>query len=151
MSKFGEILEYCKAEAIACKFKPTEESIYRSLCRDYSKYFNTPLARVLKLDPIHVVLNVYEQQLDNWSEETLNKFETLEELYETIMRIKDPNYDELKEKEIADEMERYEAEEEERLKAGKAIHPALRKQPELVPDDKPKEGSISFDQSDKET
>lgn len=113
MISFQEILEVCQAQAISDKLTPNEISIWRKLCRSYSKKFHTPLYLVEKMDVEHVILNVYEDQLD-----TINhrKWENLQQLLEAIYSIEDPNYESNKEKKLEDDIARYEAEEEERQK-----------------------------------
>lgn len=124
MIEFKELLEYCQVEAIASKLKPTEDSVWRALCRSYSKLFHTPLSLVLEMDPEHVILNVYEDQAEDMNTEDYQK---LEHILDTIKSIEDPDY-ESKKNEEQDEFDRQaELEEEERIKAGRAVHPLLQR------------------------
>lgn len=117
--EFKELLDYCQVEAINNKAGPTEDSVWRSIARTYSKLFNTPLHVVLNdLVPEEVILNVYEYQLDNLD---INKFENLQELYEIVCKIEDPNYETKVEEELDEFVEQAEREEEERVKYGKSI------------------------------
>lgn len=151
MLEFKELLEYCQAEAIANKMSPTECSIYRSICRTYSKEFHTPLRDVLEMDPEHVVLNVYELQSDSIDTDDYQK---LEHILETLRSIEDPEYEKAKEAELAEIDRQAELEEEERLKSGKAVHPSLQKKldekrllekGQPVPEKKPTGGFINLD------
>ena len=47
MIEFKDLTDYCQALAIANKLSPTEESVWRSICRSYSKKFNEPLSACL--------------------------------------------------------------------------------------------------------
>lgn len=120
--EFKDLLDYCQAEAISGKFSPTEDSVYRSLCRTYSKKFHTPLHTVLALPVTDVVLAVYEEQLEDLD---MDKFENLEQVHETILAILDPNYEAHKETKLEQDIAAYEREEEERIAAGRLVHPSL--------------------------
>jgi hypothetical protein len=151
MIQFKELLEYCQAEAIATRMNPTEDSVWRALCRTYSKMFHTPLSQVLEMDPEHVILNVYEDQAEDMDIEDYNK---LEHILDTIRTIEDPNY-EAKRKDEQDEFDRQaELEEEERIRSGKAVHRSLQKdldakrlleKGEEPPEKKPTGGMINLD------
>jgi len=146
MIDFSELLEYCRIEAIASKMAPTEDSIYRSICRDYSEMFHTPLHMVLEMDPLHVVLNVYEKQAEGMD---TTDYQKLELIMDTIMGIEDPNYEAKKSKEQEEFDRKAELEEEERIKAGKPIYQPKKKtlsKNEEAPDKKlPKGGLINLD------
>ena len=146
MIDFSELLEYCRIEAIASKMSPTEDSIYRSICRDYSEMFHTPLHMVLEMDPLHVVLNVYEKQAEGMD---TTDYQKLELIMDTIMGIEDPNYEAKKSKEQEEFDRKAELEEEERIKAGKPIYQPKKKtlsKNEEAPDKKlPKGGLINLD------
>lgn len=156
--EFQELLDYCQSQAIASAVAPDEDSIWRSLCRTYSKTFHTPLNEVMAMSPRHVVLSVYEEQIEALD---LDKYENLEKLQDTIMNILDPNYEAEKESKLADDIAQYEREEEERVKAGRAIHPSLAKKksaPEKTvsenenppAENKPTSGSIDLSYFEKE-
>jgi hypothetical protein len=154
MISFKDLLEYCQVEAIASKVSPTEDSVWRGLCRQYSKKFHTPLNQVLEMDPEHVILNVYEDQAEEMETEDYQK---LEHIMDMIRTIEDPNYEAQKQNE-QDEFDR-QAEEEEaaRVAAGKAVHPSLqrklnqkmaedkaKKEGEEAPKEPPKQGFIDL-------
>ena len=84
MIAFTDILQYCQAEAISGRVSPTEESMYRSLCRDYSEHFNTPLHMVLELNPEFVILNVLEKRAEKFD---LEDYQSLEGILDMIMSI----------------------------------------------------------------
>lgn len=122
--EFKDILEYCSAEALANRMSPTEDSVYRSLCRAYSKLFHTPLHEVVKLDPEFVILNVYESRSEDLD---IDDYQKLEHMLDTLCSIEDPEYDKRKEQEQAEFDRLAELEEEERVKSGRAVHPVLQK------------------------
>lgn len=124
MIEFREFLEYCQIEAIANKVNPTDVSMYREMCRRYSKMFHTPLHLVETLDPEHVLLNIYEEQLEDTD---LENFQKLEHLLDIIRGIEDPEYNAAQSKEQAEVDKKAELEEEERIKSGRAVHPTLQK------------------------
>lgn len=146
MIEFKDLLEYCQAEAIASKMNPTEDSVWRALCRDYSEMFHTPLYLVLEMDPEHVVLNVYEKQAEGMDTEDYQK---LEHIMETLRGIQDPDYDFKKNKEQEEFDRQAELEEEERIKAGKPVWQPKKKPlfaKEQAPEKKlPTGGSINLD------
>lgn len=119
--EFQDLLDLLHAEAIANTLSPTEASVYRTVCRSYSKKFNTPLHVVFELDPEIVILNVYEEKLDAMDTE-----DGLEDLIDTIRGIQDPAYEEQKVKEQDEFDKRAEEEEAARVKAGRPIHSALK-------------------------
>lgn len=124
MIDFKELLEYCQVEAISSKVSPTEESVWRSLCRDYSIKFHTPLMDVLLLDPEHVVLNVYELQAETMD---TDDYQRLERIMDTLLGIEDPNYEAKKNKEQEEFDRQAELEEEERIKSGRPVYQPKKK------------------------
>lgn len=147
--EFKDLLDFCQAEAIANKLSPTEASVYRAICRSYSKMFHTPLKKVIEMDAEHVILNVYEEQLEAVDEE---KYEHLEKMLDTIYQIEDPNYERTKSEAFEDDIRMYEREEEERIRLGKPVHPSLAKKDKKTvlenekdpPENLPKGGSIDL-------
>jgi 2-oxo-4-hydroxy-4-carboxy--5-ureidoimidazoline (OHCU) decarboxylase len=116
-----EVLDFCQAEAIANKLNPNEASLWRSVCREYSSKFYTPLHEVLEMSPAHVILNVLEHRLEDADEE-----EHLYKMMDLIYTIEDPEYVR-QEKEAIDRFVREaEEEEKERIRLGKPIHPGLK-------------------------
>lgn len=124
MIEFKELLEFCQAEAIANRLSPTEASVWRGICRTYSEKFHTPLAEVLEMDPEHVILNVYESQAEDMD---IEDYQKLEHIMDTLRGIEDPNYEAKKRDEQAEFDRQAELEEEERIKAGRAVHKSLQK------------------------
>lgn len=84
---FQEILELCKAKAISDLLSPSEDSVYRSICRTYSKTFHTELEKVYAMDPEKVVSAVFEDKYDQ-----VDRIEHLETLLEEIYTLEDPDY-----------------------------------------------------------
>lgn len=121
MSNFRDLLEYVQAVAIAEKVHPTDEGLWRYICRNYSKKFNTPLHEVIKMDPEFVMLHYYEDQVD-----AIDTEDDLERILDIIYTLEDPEYERQKEKDVEDFIKESEEQEEERIKAGKPIHPAMK-------------------------
>lgn len=152
---FEELLMYCQAEALAAKVNPDEESIYRSICRGYSKKFNTPLHVVMEMDPEHVIRTHYEDQLDE-----VDLKDNIEEITDVIFGLADPDYEKKKEAELDEFAAQAEREEEERIKSGRPIHKSLAIQPSLknslseqkpiLPENAPTEGHIDLSYLEKE-
>lgn len=146
MIEFKDLLEYCQALAIANKMNPTEDSTWRSLCRDYSEAFHTPLYLVLEMDPEHVILNVYEKQAEGMDIEDYNK---LEHILDTLRTIEDPNYEAVKNKEQEEFDRKAEEEEEQRVKENRPVYVPKKKSlfGKASPPEKklPTGGSINLD------
>jgi hypothetical protein len=113
-----ELIEFCKAEALAAKLAPSEVSNWRYFCREYSKTFFTPLHEVMKLSPELVIASVFEDQL---SKKDLDNQDDYDAILEEFHRVEDPNYDANAEKEMDDFVAGIEAWEEERQRTGGAI------------------------------
>lgn len=128
MMKLSDLVEFCQAEALAAKLVPDDASIWRKICRDYSKKFMTPLTEVHKLSPEFVLTSIYEEQLD-----AQNVDEALEDLLDAVYTLEDPEYEAEKEQQLSDFIDTIEAEEEERVKKGKPIHPGMKEESTLVP------------------
>jgi hypothetical protein len=145
-----ELTEYCQAQAIADKLSPDEVSVWRSVCRAYAKKFNTPLHTVLLLDPETVFLHYYEDQLED-----LDPAEHLDKMMDIIYTLEDPEYEKTKRDEFDRFIEIAEAVEQERVKAGKPVHPGLKSQttlqdkPVTVPET-PKSGYVNLSYLEKE-
>lgn len=129
---FRELLQYCKAKAIADLLSPTEESVWRDACRTYSENFNTPLHVVLKMDPEHILLNNFEKQLED-----VDVDKSVEELLESVYKIENPNYMEEQEQELQDYIDKVVEEEKHSKKT-------LLKKEEVAPQNTPSGGSVDF-------
>lgn len=134
-----ELIDSCQAMALVHKFEPDEISVYRSYCRKYSKTFHTPLHQVLKMDPEHVILSVYEDRLSEVDIE-----ENTEELLDMINSLADPEYEKQQKEEIDRFVEQVEEEEKQRIAKGKPIHPALKDENETAIKSLPKSGGINL-------
>lgn len=86
--QFYDLFEYAQIKAIESAISPSLESIWRSRCRLYSQKYHTPLHIVEdELDPLRVLGALYE---DQYPPSIVN--EELQELLDTLQKIKDPNY-----------------------------------------------------------
>jgi hypothetical protein len=82
------LFELAQIKAIHSAIEPSLESIWRIKCRAYSEKFHTPLHVVMNdLDPSFILQSLYE---DQYNPSIVD--EELEELYETLSRIKDPTF-----------------------------------------------------------
>lgn len=117
MISFQELVDSCQAQAISNKLNPTELSIWRKLCRYYSKKFHTSLNLVENLDPEHIILNVYEDMLEPVNHKDIKN---LDKLLESIYLIEDPEYLEKKKDAFEQYVEQAEMEEKERQKNKKS-------------------------------
>ena len=115
-----DLIEYCQAKAIGQRFSPTEETVYRQICREYSKEFSTPLAEVKEMDPLEVILEVYENRYGNFE-----LSENLEQVFDLIYTLEDPDYAKSRMDEFKDFIKAAEEEEEERQATGRPVHKAL--------------------------
>lgn len=140
-----DLIDYCKAEAVAAKFYQTETADWRWFCRQYSKMFFTPLHLVKTLSPEEVVLAVFEEQLEKFD---LSKVEDLQALTEQVRRLEDPDYDENQERELQEFISAAEQFEEARLDQGKPV-PSLNRRIQKVAEQAqtapPKQGMINLD------
>lgn len=137
----SEIIEICRVEAIAYRLQPDQASIWRNFCRDYSKLFHTPYHDVLAMSPEFVILAVLEERLDE-----TNPVERREDMMDRIYQAEDPNYESTKEQDLQAFIADAEAEEEERIKAGRPVFvpKPKKKQPDEPKKDAPKEGYINL-------
>lgn len=94
---FYDLYSFCKLKAINLALNPTAESIWLSSCRAYSKQYFTPLHVVVnELDPMFVLDALYQ---DKYPPSIIE--EEMEEVYDILQKIKDPNYSRIS----AEEME----------------------------------------------
>lgn len=114
---FRALIDFCSAEALSNSMEPTEEAVWRSICREYSTKFHTPLFQVMEnMDPEFVILQVYEARLENIDHE-----ENLEQILDSIYTLEDPAYSKEKAAEQQSFDEQAEKEEEERLERGESL------------------------------
>lgn len=107
-----DLMDLAEAYAIEAKLNPSEDSLWRSLERKYSKAFSTPLHQVADLDPTYVLNALYENSLEEYK---LKDDEDLNEVIEILNRLQDPNYDAANEAEELEYNKQALKEEEERL------------------------------------
>lgn len=128
MLDFKDLMDFCQAEALSNAIEPSLEFIWRHFCRDYSIKFSTPLHEVLKMDAVHVLTNVYEQQL---SDDHRSLEERLPGYMDRIYALEDPDYADKQSEELKEFIEDAIVEEEERIKTGRPIHKALKNETSL--------------------
>jgi hypothetical protein len=133
--EFRDLLDYCKAEAIANALQPTEVSVWRNICRSYSQKFATPLHQCLDgtVDPEEIALAYFEEMLIKFDED-----EHLDQIMDQIYYLADPTYERQKEEELDEFMEKAVKDEEERLRLGKPIHKAMKEEVSLTPNEEDK-------------
>lgn len=139
---FKDLIDLCKVQAIADILEPTENSVWHSICRSYSKKFGTPLHLCLDgtISPEDIVYAEFADQLEDFD---LDK--DLENILDKIYMLEDPDYEREKRIELRDFIKKAEKEEEERVEKGKPIHPGIKSENDLEPkNDFPKNGSIDL-------
>lgn len=122
-----DIIDYCRASAIADSLNAGEEANYRYICRQYSKTFFTPLHLVYDLDPEMICRAFFEHQMDQRDAE-----KELENLLDTIYELEDPNYTAEKREELTDFIKEAEKQERDRIAKGKPIHPGIKREDEVT-------------------
>lgn len=135
---FKDLADFCQAQAVANKLHPTDESVWRKFCREYSNIFNTPLHIVKAMEPVDVVLELYEYQLDDISLD-----DNMETILDVIYSLEDPEYAKYKRDELKSFMKEAEEEEEQRQRAGRPIHKAMLDDDVSIKNSIPKEAPIS--------
>lgn len=153
MITLNDIIDFCRAEALAGKLYPSEVSDWRWFCREYSKTFHTPLHLVLEMDPEHVVLCVLEEGLDG---KRLRNEKDVESIIDELRRLEDPDYESSKRMDdwAAGIEEWDDAREAAGLPVPKTNATVAHPEPSLQPKEMPKEGGINLaylakeDQSD---
>lgn len=117
---FKALADYCQAQALSDKLRPGDEAVWRQFCRKYSRTFYTPLHVVELMDPVKVLLAVYEDQLEN-----VDVDDNMEAILDIIYSLEDPDYAKEKRDDLKQFIKDAEAEEEYRKEAGKPIHKLL--------------------------
>lgn len=141
---WDKIFEHCEIRAIQDAVDPTNDSIYKIKCRDYSKIFFTPLHEVMKLDPVFVISTLYEEKYRPIEIES-----ELDNILEKLYTIKDPTYTKISKEDLEDLMVNVLNKEIRRLSKKKPT-PANIQSEIKESESKPKSGSMSFDNSDSE-
>jgi hypothetical protein len=144
---FKDLIETAQILALQDRLIATEASIWHKSCREYSKRFHEPLSQVLNLDPLHVLTELYADQLSEWNLE-----EQIEDLKDLIGSIEDPNYDIEKERADRESLKKLEEEEAERILENRPIHESVEKEKykfnkedaKTMPKALPKSGGINF-------
>jgi len=121
--EFKTLLDWAKAQAILNTLEGTEYSVWRSVCRSYSKTYSTPLHLCLNGDipPEDILLAEFESQLED-----IDLEKDIEHILDQIYRLEDPEYERNRANELDDFIVQAELEEKERIKKKKPIHSSLR-------------------------
>lgn len=147
---FRDLIDTCQSTALSGKLLPDDVANWHYFCREYSKTFHTPLHITLNLDPEFVITQIYSEMFMKKDLE-----ENLDDFHDIISGLQDPDYDIKKERALREETKRMVEEENRRLEAGEAIHPALepKNKPkkthkelpkEKFPEDLPKSGGLNM-------
>ena len=108
-----ELIEIAKLKAILSKLQPDEAFTWRSIEREYSKTFHTPLHEVRKLDPEEVMLALCEDGLERFNTDEESE---LQAVLDNLYSIEDPEYDRKRDEEEIAYNEQAVREEEEKLR-----------------------------------
>jgi hypothetical protein len=137
---FYSLFELSQIKAIQSALDPSLDSIWRMRCRDYSVKFHTPLHTVINdLDPIFVLQQLNE---DRYHPSVVE--EELEELLETIYKIKDPTHSKMSDQETEDLVDAVLNREIQRLAKKKAPTQETIKAEIKQAESKPKSGGMTF-------
>lgn len=142
---FFELFEYAQIRAIEAAITPSMESIWRSRCRLYSQKYFTPLHEVERLDPIKVLQALYE---DQYPPSIVD--EELQELLDTLHKIKDPNYSRMSAEATEEFVDAVLNRELARFNKKKAPTPESIQQEVAKEEAKPKSGGLAFNNSESE-
>ncbi len=141
MIPLNDVVDFCRAEALANKLWPTEISDWRWFCREYSKTFHTPLHIVMEMDAEHVILCVLEEGLDSKS---LARREDFDKIVDELRHLEDPEYESNKEKAMEDWTAGIEEWDAQRVQKGAPLPRKGKQEPTRVPKPLPKEGGINL-------
>lgn len=147
---FKDLLDLYKSEAINNTISVNEISVWRSICRSYSKKFSTPLHLCLDgtIPMEDILLAEFEEQLSDFDAD-----KDLEAMLDQIYALEDPEYEKSKQDELEEFMEKAERDEEKRIKLGKPIHKEMKQEtslPAAPPKNLPKSGGINLSYLSKE-
>jgi hypothetical protein len=136
-----DLMNLAEAKAILGKLSPDEHTTWRTIERNYSKIFFTPLHEVHKLDPEFVLLSLYE---NNIQDKNLDEDSELNDLLTRLNKLTNPDFDAAFE---ADEEEynRQAVKEEENKQAKKAAKKAAKVRKNSKPECLPKSGGINLE------
>lgn len=136
---FSELLEYCKATAIKNTLLPSDETLYKSICRAYSKTFHVPLPQVFKMDVEEVIQTIMDDKY-----ESMDVIENIEVLLDQIYTLEDPSY----KKQQTDDFEAFasaaDEREQKRINKNNGIEKSLVESKNNEPENKPTGGSVDF-------
>jgi uncharacterized protein YdiU (UPF0061 family) len=123
LNDFNDLFLKIQAEALANTVEPTLDSVYRRICRTYSKEFHTPLHQVFELPFAQVLLNVLEERFSYQNIED-------EKFLIQIQKAIDPNFEEEMEEDLKEWIEKIEEEERQKrqsskLDTSKSSNPAI--------------------------
>lgn len=142
--KFQDVIDLARSIALASKVSPTEESVWRSMCRSYSTKFATPLHLVMELDPEFVLIHHYESQFD----ELDDLEEIIESFLDVVYGLEDPEYEKAKkdnDDEFAEEVEQQELLRVAKVKAkAEALKKTASEEPKAPDSNLPQSGGINL-------
>lgn len=142
-----DLIDIAQINAIQDAVNPTQESLYRLKCRDYSTIFHTPLHMVHTLDPLFVLKELYSHQyrlgeVDN----------ELEDLLDILYKIQDPTYNRLSKEDTEELVDAALNKELKRLgkkKPENKVDTKNTSEKKKLKVDKPKSGGLNFSDLEK--
>jgi hypothetical protein len=138
----SDVIDFCRAEALAGKLYPSDVSDWRWFCREYSKTFHTPLDLVMVMEPEHVILCVLEEGLDS---RRLKNKDDAKAVIDELRRLEDPDYEATKAKEMDDWAVGIEDWEDDRVASGAPLPKKIKVGQKIEePKELPKEGGINL-------
>lgn len=112
LNDFNDLFLKIQAEAMASTVEPTPDSVYRKICRFYSKEFHTPLHLVHELPFRTVLLNLLEDRYQSQDQDD-------EKFIVQVQKIIDPSFEEEMEEDLQDWIEQIEEEERQKRQSSK--------------------------------
>lgn len=137
---FYDLLELSQLRAIHAAIEPTLDSVWRMKLRQYSREYHTPLHICEELDPMKILQALNE---DKYHPSIVD--EELEQLLETLHKMKDPTWSSISKEELEDLVDAVINKELSRASKKKPPTPATIQQDIKAAELKPKSGGMNFD------
>lgn len=136
---FTELIEYCRATAIKNTLNPSEETLYRSICRAYSKSFYVPLPQVFKMDMEEVIQTILDDRY-----ESMDVIDNIEVLLDQIYTLEDPSYKRQQNDDFEAFAQAADAKEQKRINKNNSLEKTVVKNETGDLENKPTGGSVDF-------
>jgi uncharacterized protein YejL (UPF0352 family) len=139
LTDFYSLFELAQIRAINLAIEPSLESIWRMKLREYSQKFFTPLHEVQELDPLFVLQALNEERYHPSIVD-----EELEELLDTLNKMKDPKYSRISKEDLENLVDNVLNKEIARAAKKKAPTPETIQAEVKAAESNPKSGKMAF-------